>query len=259
MEKIELFHGLFYSERVQENPVNVTIKGVVNCLQPQLENRKELEMLKKNKTLTSFVAGLLLTTVAVPPVAANSYETRHPDANNDYYAETDPSYVDQDYDAPGYYASNDYYSASDHYAYHRECERQKEKDQVGGLIFGMIVGALFGDAVSNRRNRGSTTALGAIVGSALGASLASDMDCDDHYYLYQTSYDGFERGYSNHTYQWRNPNTGHHGDFRVGNYYRGPTGQRCATFAQTIWIQGRPEKARGYACRRGDGSWKIMK
>jgi surface antigen len=306
MGKTGLFPRLFRSERVQENPVNLPIKGVVDCLQPQLEDRKELAMLRKNKSLTSFVAGLLASAMAVPPVAAQSYETWYPAANNDYYgdtpegemareraaqnwrsqyqsvspaepytsqasqdyyaqknqgyyAETDPSYVEEDYDAPGYYASDDYYSASDHYAYHRECERQKEKDQVGGLVFGMIVGGLFGNAVSNRRNRGSATALGAIMGSALGASLASDMDCDDHYYLYQTSYDGFERGYSTSSYQWRNPNTGHHGDFWVGDYYRGPIGQRCATFSQTIWIQGRPEKARGYACRRGDGSWEIIK
>jgi len=180
-----------------------------------------------------------------------------------YYPQTNQGYVDQGYgdqgySGQGYYGRDDYYSASDHYAYRRECENQRANNQVGGLVFGAIAGGLFGNAVSNRRNRGGATAMGAIVGGALGAGVASNMNCDDRYYVHQTYYGGFERGYSNRTYQWRNPNTGHYGAFRVGDYYRGPAGRRCATYAQTIWIQGRPERARGYACRRGDDSWEII-
>ena len=125
-------------------------------------------------------------------------------------------------------------------------------------MFGAIAGGLLGNAVSGRRDRGGATVAGAVLGGALGAGIGGNMDCDDRYYVHQTYYDGFERGYSNRTYQWRNPNSGHHGAFRVGDYYQGPRGQRCATYAQTIWVQGRPEQARGYACRRGDGSWEII-
>jgi surface antigen len=187
---------------------------------------------------------------------AEPYQSYTPPPGQDYYAQQDQGYYAQT--DQGYYGRDDYYSASDHYAYRRECERQRANNQVGGLVFGAIAGGLFGNAVSSRRNRGGATAMGAIVGGALGAGIASNMNCDDRYYVHQTYYDGFERGYSNRTYQWRNPNTGHHGAFRVGDYYRGNAGQRCATYAQTIWIQGRPERARGYACRRGDGSWEIL-
>jgi surface antigen len=45
---------------------------------------------------------------------------------------------------------------------------------------------------------------------------------------------------------------------RVGEYYRDPYGQRCATYSQTIWVRGRPEEATGYACRRNDGTWEII-
>lgn len=215
----------------------------------------------------------------------NTYpQTNQGYAGQDYYAQTNQGYPNQGYPNQGYanqgyanqnyagqnyagqgyyadqnyYAGEDYYSASDHYAYRRECERQRANNQVGGLVFGAIAGGLIGNAVSNRGSRGGGTAVGAILGGALGAGIASNLDCDDRYYVHQTYYDGFERGYSNRTYQWRNPNSGHHGAFRVGDYYRGQAGQRCATYAQTIWIQGRPERARGYACRRGDGSWEIV-
>lgn len=207
---------------------------------------------------------------------AQPYQSYTPPANQDYYAQSDQGYYaqsdqgyydqgnvgqgyyDQGYADQGYYPRDDYYSASDHYAYRRECERQRANNQVGGLVFGAIAGGLFGNAIAGRHNRGGATAMGMIMGGALGAGIAGNMDCDDRYYFHQTYYDGFERGYSNRTYQWRNPNTGHHGAFRVGDYYQGPRGQRCATYAQTIWIQGRPERARGYACRRGDGSWEII-
>jgi surface antigen len=185
--------------------------------------------------------------------AGQGYATQQ---NQDYYAQQNQSTYAQTNQS--YYGRDDYYSASDHHAYRRECERQRANNQVGGLVFGAIAGGLLGNVVSSRRNRGGATAIGAVVGGALGAGIASNMNCDDRYYVHQTYYDGFERGYSNRTYQWRNPNTGHHGAFRVGDYYRGPAGQRCATYAQTIWIQGRPEPARGYACRRGDGSWELL-
>jgi len=186
---------------------------------------------------------------ANPGYSAQSYPGNYAQADQDYYARSDQNY----------YPRNDYTSGADHYAYRRACERQRANNQVGGLIFGAIAGGLFGNAVSHRRSRGSATAMGMIMGGALGAGIAGNMDCDDHYYYRRTSYDGFQRGYSNRTYQWHNPNSGHHGDFRVGDYYQGPAGQSCATYAQTIWVRGRPERASGYACRRGDGSWEIVR
>jgi surface antigen len=186
---------------------------------------------------------------ANPGTSARAYPGSYAQADQDYYAR--PDY--------GYDRRDDYYSDADYYAYRRACERQRANNQVGGLIFGAIAGGLFGNAVSHRHSRGSATAMGMIMGGALGAGIAGNMDCGDHYYYRRTYYDGFQRGYPNRTYRWHNPNSGHHGDFRVGDYYDGPAGERCATYAQTIWVRGRPERASGYACRRGDGSWEIVR
>lgn len=185
-----------------------------------------------------------------------NYPGEYSQTGQDYY----PPVAQGSYPPPDqrYYGRGNYYPEPDHYAYRRACQRQRANNQVGGLIFGAIAGGLFGNAVSHRRNRGGATAMGMVMGGALGAGIAGNMDCDDHYYYRRTYYDGFQRGYPNRTYRWHNPNSGHHGDFHVGDYYQGPGGQDCATYAQTIWVRGRPERASGYACRRGDGSWEIM-
>lgn len=166
-----------------------------------------------------------------------------------------------DYAGPDrrYYPRDDYYLRDDYYAYRRACERQRANNQVGGLIFGAIAGGLFGNAISHRHHRGGATAMGAIMGGALGAGIAGNMDCGDRYYYRRAYYDGFGRGYPNRTYSWRNPHSGHYGDFHVGEYYQGPYGENCATYTQSIWVRGRPERVSGYACQRGDGSWEIMR
>jgi surface antigen len=198
------------------------------------------------------------------------YETGYsPQAYPDYnvqpvssdYAQADRDYYPEDeyYPQDNYYPRDDYYPQDDYYAYQRACQRQRANNQVGGLIFGAIAGGLFGNAISHRHHRGGATAMGAIMGGALGAGIAGNMDCGDHYYYRRAYYDGFQRGYPNRTYRWRNPNSGHYGDFRVGEYYQGPYGQNCATYTQSIWVRGRPERASGYACQRGDGSWEIVR
>jgi len=165
---------------------------------------------------------------------------------------------------PPYYSYEQEATYNDqHYRYEyenwrRECERQRANNQVGGLVFGAIAGGLFGNAVSGRGSRGGGTAVGAIAGGALGLALSSNLDCSDGYYANRAYYDGFHAGIPHTTYRWRNPNSGTYGALRVGDYYADPRGQRCATYSQTIWIHGRPEEARGYACQRYDGTWELL-
>ena len=33
---------------------------------------------------------------------------------------------------------------------------------------------------------------------------------------------------------------------------------RCSNYSQTIYVQGRPQEARGRACRQPDGTWAIV-
>jgi len=137
--------------------------------------------------------------------------------------------------------------------YYRECRNSPDP---AGVIAGALIGGLIGNAAGQGRT-GATVA-GVVVGGAVGAALTSDLDCEDRSYAYRTYYDGFNSGRPGSQYQWRNPRNNHRGEFRVGAYYNDPDGFRCANFTQTIYVQGRPQQARGRACRQPDGTWTIV-
>ena len=134
-------------------------------------------------------------------------------------------------------------------------ERRTSPDPAG-IIAGALIGGLLGNAVG--RGGGGATVAGVIIGGATGAALTRDLDCEDRSYAYKTYYDGFNSGRPGSRYQWTNPRSGHRGEFRVGTYYNDPYGFRCANFTQVIYVQGRPQEARGRACRQPDGSWAIV-
>ncbi len=145
-------------------------------------------------------------------------------------------------------------------SYRVSCEQERQNRQVGGLLIGALAGGLLGNAVSGRGNRGTGTAVGAIIGGAIGVGVGGqNLDCEDRNYVERAYYDGFERGRPHSTYRWDNPRTGNYGSMRVGDYYHdNRRNERCATYSQTIWVQGRPQDATGYACRRQDGTWEII-
>ena len=53
---------------------------------------------------------------------------------------------------------------------------------------------------------------------------------------------------------WENPDSGRRGTIVPGPQYD-RRGARCRDYTHTIYIDGRPQVARGAACRNPDGSW----
>jgi surface antigen len=139
--------------------------------------------------------------------------------------------------------------------FYQECRQSVDP---AGVIAGALIGGILGNAVGRGGARGGTTVAGVIVGGALGAALTRNLDCDDRSYAYKTYYDGFNAGRPNARYQWRNPRSGHYGDFMVQDYYDDPDGFRCANYTQQIFINGRPQAASGRACQQPDGTWAIV-
>jgi surface antigen len=137
--------------------------------------------------------------------------------------------------------------------YYRECRNSPDP---AGVIAGALIGGVIGNAAG--QGRAGATIAGVVVGGTVGAALTSDLDCEDRSYAYRTYYDGFNSGRPGSRYQWRNPRNDHRGEFRVGTYYNDPDGFRCANFTQTIYVRGRPQQARGRACRQPDGTWTIV-
>ena len=137
--------------------------------------------------------------------------------------------------------------------YYRECRNSPDP---AGVLVGALIGGLLGNAAGNGRT-GATLA-GVIVGGTVGAVLTSNLDCEDRSYAYKTYYDGFNSGRPGSRYDWRNPSNGHYGNLRIVSYANDSYGFRCASFRQTIYAQGRPQLARGKACRQPDGTWAIV-
>jgi surface antigen len=126
------------------------------------------------------------------------------------------------------------------------------------VIAGGLIGGLIGNALGSGGGRAGATVAGVVVGGAIGAGLTSGMDCEDRSYAYKSYYDGFNSNRADSDFEWRNDHNGHHGRFRVDSYYADPDGFRCATYHQTIYIDGQARDSRGHACRQPDGSWAVV-
>lgn len=137
--------------------------------------------------------------------------------------------------------------------FYRECRQSPDP---AGVIVGALIGGLLGATISD--GRAAPTVAGIIVGGVAGAALTRNLDCEDRSYAYRAYHDGLNAGYPNRTYDWRNPRNGHHGAFRIGDYYYDRYGFRCATYSQSIFVEGRVQEARGHACRQPDGSWVVV-
>jgi surface antigen len=56
---------------------------------------------------------------------------------------------------------------------------------------------------------------------------------------------------------WDNPNSGRHGTIVPGPTYQ-HHGAKCREFTHMIYIDDRPQIARGVACRNLDGRWMLL-
>jgi surface antigen len=140
-------------------------------------------------------------------------------------------------------------------SFYQDCRQSVDP---AGVIAGALIGGLLGNSVARGGARGGATVAGVIAGGAVGAALTKNMDCNDRSYAYKTYSQGFNAGRPNVAYDWRNPDNGHYGNFRVGNYYNDPDGFHCANYTQQIFIQGRPQATTGRACQQPDGTWAIV-
>ena len=140
-------------------------------------------------------------------------------------------------------------------SFYQDCRQSVDP---AGVIAGALIGGLLGNSVTRGGGKGIATVGGVIAGGAIGAALTKSMDCSDRSYAYKTYYQGFNAGRPNAAYEWRNPDNGHYGNFRVSDYYNDPDGFRCANYTQQIFVEGRPQAARGHACQQPDGTWAIV-
>jgi surface antigen len=127
-----------------------------------------------------------------------------------------------------------------------------------GTLLGAMTGALAGAAIGGHGGAAVGGAIaGAAVGGLIGNRIGASMDEEDRRRAYAAEMMALESGPPGQPVEWRNPQSGRYGVIvpQAAYDYRG---ERCRRYTHTIYIGGRPEVARGVACRRPDGTWEAM-
>lgn len=118
---------------------------------------------------------------------------------------------------------------------------------VGGALAGGAIGALTGGG-------GRNIVAGAILGGLVGGAIGNALDEEDRRRAYAAEIQALEYGGPGAPVSWQGE-SGVRGTIVAGPPHAVGQYQRCRDYTHTIYIQGRPEVARGVACRNQDGSW----
>ena len=127
--------------------------------------------------------------------------------------------------------------------------------QDAGTVWGAITGALIGSNFGGGTSGHVAGALaGAAVGGLLGNAIGASLDARDRERAYAAQMQAVEYGDPGAPVGWRSPDSGRYGTVVPGPAYQA-NGLTCREFSHTIYIDGRPQTARGTACRNPDGTW----
>ena len=97
---------------------------------------------------------------------------------------------------------------------------------------------------------GPRTAMG-----AAGGALAGDEE--DRRRAYAAEMQALEYGGPGTPVRW-DGRGGNYGVIQPGPIYARGAYQKCREYSHTIYVRGRPEVARGVACRNPDGTWSQV-
>jgi len=127
-----------------------------------------------------------------------------------------------------------------------------------GTLLGALGGAVVGSQLGNSPAGHLTGAVvGAGIGALIGNRIGAALDDDDRQRAYAAQMSALDNGAPGAPVSWNNPDSGRHGTIVPGPYYD-EQGRRCRSYTHTIYIDGRPQTARGTACRNADGSWTPL-
>jgi len=120
---------------------------------------------------------------------------------------------------------------------------------------GVATGALAGGLIGAGTGRGPGAAIaGAVIGGIVGGTIGNALDAEDRRRAYQAEMQALEYGGPGAPVGWRGEH-GAYGTIVAGPPYPQGGYERCREYTHTIYIQGRPQNARGVACRNPDGTW----
>jgi len=127
-----------------------------------------------------------------------------------------------------------------------------------GTLVGAAAGALVGSQIGGGPGeRVAGAVAGGLIGGLIGNRIGASLDEEDRRRAYAAQMDALEDGRSGIPVGWRNPDNGRYGSVVPGAVYQ-REGRNCRPYTHTIYVDGRPETARGDACRQPDGTWQPV-
>ncbi|HVV78393.1 MAG TPA: glycine zipper domain-containing protein [Pseudolabrys sp.] len=120
-----------------------------------------------------------------------------------------------------------------------------------GALGGAVIGSQFGGGAGGHV---AGAVIGAAAGGLIGNRIGASLDEEDRRRAYAAEVQALEGGAAGAPVGWRSERSGRYGSVVPGPYYV-DNGRRCRAFTETIYIDGRPQTARGTACRNPDGTW----
>src|SRR5579872_5830921 len=127
-----------------------------------------------------------------------------------------------------------------------------------GTAVGAITGALIGSTIGGSAgSRVAGAIAGAAVGGILGNAIGASLDEQDRQRAYAAQQQALQYGEPGAPVAWRSADANRYGTVVPGPSYQSG-GLTCREYTHTIYIDGRPQTARGTACRNPDGNWSPV-
>ena len=96
-----------------------------------------------------------------------------------------------------------------------------------------------------------------ITGGILGGAMGTALDERDRQRAFAAEVQALEHGEPGIPVGWRGDGPKRYGTVVPGAPYQ-TRGAKCRDYSHSIYIDGRPQIARGTACRNADGSWSPV-
>lgn len=132
------------------------------------------------------------------------------------------------------------------------------------LALALAAASLGGCASDSDRLKGAGAALpmapvtgSAVSGGLIAGNVGNGLSDDDRRRAYDAEISALETGSPGYPVGWRGEG-GTHGTVVAGPSYNRAGYESCRDYSHTIYIDNRPQIARGAACRAADGSWKPV-
>lgn len=123
-----------------------------------------------------------------------------------------------------------------------------------GTVGGAVVGGLLGSTIGRGSGQVAATVGGAVLGGIVGGSIGSNLDERNRRAAWQAQQQAFA---NNSVASWGVPGSPAYGSVQPLRTYI-LDGRYCREYAHTLYIDGRPQQARGTACQMPDGTWQVI-